>query len=557
MADDDIEWTDVFNFVLSVLNSRPNLTKLEINVSITPLEWVPLTKFYAFKSLCPSITELVVDCRIWKYRLGGDGRASDIAVNLSAVGNIETDTLSPSPFVPLPLQRSVYNVVLNHVQALREGYPASQLLLLVHGSAGSGKSTMVALFDFISINHSPTLAFKGAPTNHGAALIGGVPMTCIPHSSTMDCGQEYFFIDVANALDVGVLSGLSSQLNNIHNTPLSIFGRKNMILFADFFQSPPPQNRFNAIWCLDESVDFLTRPFLSNVLWLNSEPLALLPDSDFLDRIRLDALHTDDFFHLNKHNVNPSTFVGNHAHEKFAIITPSSYRCKLFNYVLPIHAATKLGTTLYILNVSDTVPFSIRATLSSADLTSLKADIANCGEIPGRMAVYIGMPCSLIIDSTPVWGFIFDIQLDSREDVLLPRPTTLELSFPPTCITIKVPNKVLLHNPDLLPTLHLQPVRRRYDWFVDDNQGVMGYVVRQQILIKPRLAMLEEECEGQIFEHLLLNTEDGMESVRSFYMVASRVWDPNSLAFTKKIDKLAHVDWLHSLRQTILQLQYL
>ncbi|KAJ3858049.1 hypothetical protein EV359DRAFT_88384 [Lentinula novae-zelandiae] len=304
-------------------------------------------------------------------------------------------------------------------------------------------------------------------------------------------------------------------------------------------------------------MDFLTRPFLSNVLWLNSEPLALLPDSGFLDRIRLDALHTDDFFHLNKHNVDPSTFVGNHAHENFAIITPSSYRCKLFNYVLPIHAATKLGTTLYILNASDTVSFSVGTTLSSADLTNLKADIANCGEIPGRMAIYIGMPCSLIIDSTPVWGFIFDIQLDSREDVLLPRPTTLELSFPPTCVTIKVANEVLLHNPDLLPTLHLRPVQRRYDCFVDDNQGVMGYVVRQQIPIKPRLAMLEEDCGGQIFDHLLLDTEDGMESVRSFYMVASRVRDPNLLAFTKKIDKLAHVDWLHSLRRTILQLQYL
>lgn len=61
---------DILNFLSTVLECRPHLAKLTINAYIPPLEWVLLNKFHKFKQLGPDLTELVVDGRKWKYRLG-------------------------------------------------------------------------------------------------------------------------------------------------------------------------------------------------------------------------------------------------------------------------------------------------------------------------------------------------------------------------------------------------------------------------------------------------------------------------------------------------------
>ncbi|KAJ4488890.1 hypothetical protein C8J55DRAFT_487090 [Lentinula edodes] len=472
--------------------------------------------------------------------------------------NLFLEHYAPSIFVPLPSQQRLYDLVVDHVDAVRAGCPVNQLLLLVHGGAGSGKSTMTsALFQFITDNYCSTLAFKGAATDYAAAVIGGVSLASSPHSSTIDCGQEYFLIDAANALDVAILSNLSTQLNDMHHTPSAIFGGKNVILFADFFQTPPQANRYNAIWCPHEVHDAIIQPFLSNVFWLKPEPIHLLPDSSITDKIRLNRLVDQDFLRLNSHIVKPSDFVSTHANEKFAVITTSSVRCKRLNMELPIHVANALNTTIYMLNATDTISFSVGGTMSIADLTFLKDNVANCGDIPGKMAVYIGMPCSVIIDSTPVWGVVFDIELDSREDVELPRPTLVHLTYPPTKLTVKVAEEVLLHNVDLKPFLHLKPVRRRYDWFMDNDDAELGYVVRLQVPIAPRLAIVEKECEGQLFDHLLLDTQHGLQSLRSLYLVASRVPNINLLSVTHKVQHSSDVGWLLSLRETMLRLLYL
>lgn len=452
----------------------------------------------------------------------------------------------------------MYDLVVHHVSAARAGCAVNQLLLLVHGGAGSGKSAMTsALFQFITDNHCPTLAFKGAATDHAAAVIGGVSLVFTPHASTIDYGQEYFFIDAANALDIAILSNLSTQLNDIHHTPSGIFGGKNVVLFADFFQTPPQANCYNAIWCPHEVHDAIIQSFLSNIFWLQPEPIHLLPDSSFTDRIRLNGLVQHDFLHLNSHIVKPSDFVSTHANEKFAVITTSSIRCKHFNMELPIHVANALNTTTYMLYATDTISFSVGATMSIADLTFLKDNVANCGDIPGKMAVYIGMPCSVIIDSTPVWGVVFDIELDCREDVHVPRPALVHLTYPPSKLTVKVAEEVLQHNIELKPFLHLKPVRRRYDWFMDNDEAELGYVVRMQIPIALRLAIVEKECEGQLFDHLLLDTQHGLQSLRSLYLVASRVPNINLLSITHKVQHPSDLGWLLSLRETILRLLYL
>ncbi|KAJ4468424.1 hypothetical protein C8J55DRAFT_564924 [Lentinula edodes] len=202
-------------------------------------------------------------------------------------------------FHPRGQQTFIYNEVLRHVDANRLGKDVKQLLILVHGSASSGKTSLLCgLFDFISDHHSPTLAFKGAATEHGAALIGGVPMEFIPHVTIMDCGQEYFFVDVGSALEMGVLTGWSEQLNKMYGCEgaSSYFGHRNVVVFADIHQLAPLRNRNQVFWLHNNPI---THKFLSNVHWLDTEPIHDRTSNTFLDTIRLATTGRDDVQLLN------------------------------------------------------------------------------------------------------------------------------------------------------------------------------------------------------------------------------------------------------------------
>ncbi|KAJ3925699.1 MAG: hypothetical protein NXY57DRAFT_967400 [Lentinula lateritia] len=373
----------------------------------------------------------------------------------------------------------------------------------------------------------------------------------------MDCGQSYFFIDVANALDIGVITALSIQLNNIHNTPSSLFGGKHVVLFADFFQTPPFRNRYNAIWGPHQQHDLITKPFLNNVQWLEPEPLAAHVHTPFVDKIRLLAFGGDDLQSLNERVINPRAFIAAHVQSKIVVVTPSAARCKLLNYGLPFRAAECLNTTLYVSNATDHISFSIGATIAMTELNQLKENVAHCGEVTGRIPLYIGMPCSIVIDATPVWGHVYDIQLDDREMVDTPRPAVVQLKYPPTRVSVKVTQEVLHHNPELKPMLHLEPVRHRFAWFLDEDEAVVGYVVRIQVPLAPRLAILEKDCDGQKFDHLLLDTAQGFESIHSLYLIASRVPSITSLHFTDKLIHQPHSRWLPAVRQALLRILFL
>ncbi|KAH7868240.1 uncharacterized protein C8R40DRAFT_1075006 [Lentinula edodes] len=347
----------------------------------------------------------------------------------------------------------------------------------------------------------PTLAFKGAAMEHGAALIGGVPMESIPHATTMDCGQEYFFVDVGSALEMGVLTGWSEQLN-----------KRNVVIFADIHQLAPLKNHNQAFWLHDNPI---THKFLSNVHWLDTEPIHDRTSNTFLDTIRLATIGRDHIQLLNASVANMASFVKRHARRNAVVVSNSRERCKQLNQFLLIEVAKALNATLYMFNSFNDITFSIGATVTKAELKLLQDNICDCGAIPGRMPVYIGMPCSVIIDSTPVWGTIFDIELDPRESAEIPR---------------------------------------QYEWFMDADEDVIGYVVRTQVPLAPRWAVLEKEVDGQQYDALLIDTEKGWDSIQSWYMVGSRVQGHGLINISQQVDGKYTDSWLQSVRECMLQL---
>ncbi|KAJ3809396.1 hypothetical protein F5876DRAFT_66486 [Lentinula aff. lateritia] len=161
-------------------------------------------------------------------------------------------------------------------------------------------------------------------------------------------------------------------------------------------------------------------------------------------------------------------------------------------------------------------------------LKHLQDNISNCSPIPGQMPVYIGMPCSVIIDLTPVWGTIFDIELDLRECANIPRSAIIELHYPPAAAVVV----------NILPALL-------------SNDTDLQSVLWTQVPLCPRLAIVEKEVDGQQYDALLIDTERGWDSVCSWYMVGSRVQGHGLINISHKLNKVDSDNWLGSVWELI------
>lgn len=89
---------------------------------------------------------------------------------------------------------------------------------------------------------------------------------------------------------------------------------------------------------------------------------------------------------------------------------------------------------------------------------------------------------------------------------------------------------------------------------MDADEDVIGYVVRTQVPLAPRWAVLEKEVDGQQYDALLIDTEKGWDSIQSWYMVGSRVQGHGLINISQQVDGKYMDSWLQSVRECMLQL---
>lgn len=174
--------------------------------------------------------------------------------------------ISEKPLDPLGLeslnleQRRAYEIVRWHLDAWEMNQPVEQLLMLIHGEGGTGKSrviqTITALFDSRDLTHK--LA-KAAPTGIAASLIGGETLHRALNMRPDTRGKQtssgskanlarkwrhkfLLIIDEDSMVSRAFLDTISSKIREgrINDTrDERPFGGLNVIMCGDFHQFPP------------------------------------------------------------------------------------------------------------------------------------------------------------------------------------------------------------------------------------------------------------------------------------------------------------------------------
>ena len=175
-------------------------------------------------------------------------------------------------------QLMVHNIITNHLRALVGGRVPKQLLMLVMGQGGTGKSTMLnAITETFGHLHSSHLLKKTALLGVAASLIGGtmlhwfagLPAQKIPqldiwpdNSSKMIKNRrihnlqpiEYLAIDESGMCTLDLVTLLSQVAGKVRVDSGAVdstapFGGLNIILMGDFHQFPPVANVNAALYC--------------------------------------------------------------------------------------------------------------------------------------------------------------------------------------------------------------------------------------------------------------------------------------------------------------------
>ncbi|KAJ3911748.1 hypothetical protein F5877DRAFT_72946 [Lentinula edodes] len=399
---------------------------------------------------------------------------------------------------------------------------------LVHGKAGTGKTYLAAtLYEYIRGCCSDNIVFKGAATPHSASLIGGISVETLPPEAAVNDKQQYFLLDCGNGLDMNILASFSHRLNDIHNynDTSTLFGGKSVIVFSDFYQQPPLTNPSSAMWFLRGSTSALSYEFIDHCHQLTVPVVTQSCNCTNLlcDRIRDCSVSEVDWKFFNSNVLSPEAFVCHTSSHKSVVITSSRSRSIEWNSHLPRVVTAHLHKTLYICNVDDTVYFGLSSSLDMKLVDQWLTKIANTGSILGRIPIFIGMRCTIVIDSTLIWGTVHDIVLDSREMVPALRPDVVQLRYPPKEITVYLAPELLRWNPNLDEVLHIKPVTTRYMLPPVFPSMAEGEITRTQIPIAPLFAALEHEVAGQHFTSILIDMKDGLKEFSNLYSVLSRV----------------------------------
>jgi hypothetical protein len=164
-------------------------------------------------------------------------------------------------------QLQAHNIVASHLQAHLAGHAPSQLLMIVIGQGGTGKSTILnaitKTFENMKASH---LLEKTALSGVATSLIGGttlhwhagLPTQKIPQSNiwpdnpskaTKDCrvanilNSQYLAIDKCGMCTLDLVTLLSQVVGKVRADDgsadsMTLFGGMNVILMGDFHQFP-------------------------------------------------------------------------------------------------------------------------------------------------------------------------------------------------------------------------------------------------------------------------------------------------------------------------------
>ncbi|GAW05036.1 ATP-dependent DNA helicase PIF1 [Lentinula edodes] len=486
-----------------------------------------------------------------------EGTVEDSTANVEmAAGVSAEDDQSQSPPEEAMLrdilnddQRLVHDIVINHLNATIRLSQPEQLLMIIRGPGGTGKTMLInaitQTFKELGMEHrlaktatsgvAATLingrtlhAWAGLPirTQKNDNWVVGSPPTAKKRMRNME-GVEYLIIDEKSMATKDMLAQLSiiaSQVRRTLDIPESgqYFGGMNVILCGDFHQFPPVGSISNALFhptaisplsiqgkeiyhTFDKVVSLTKQMRVQDEGWMT-----------LLERLRIGDCTKDDLQELNKLRLdipkNPSTDFQQDGWSDAVLITPRNSARKMWNSSALRRHCTRTGTRLCSCPAEDMIGTTPLATNMRMNVASIK--IKEIGNLPHHVEIAVGMKAMVLLNIATeadlvngTRGTITEIVLDDRE----PEPFTTRqgvtmLRYPPAVVYFR-PNSGTAINLEGVKEGILPIVPSQSKFAVTDENGKRMQITRRQLALTAGYAFTDYKGQGQTIEYVVVDLE--------------------------------------------------
>ncbi|KIK54334.1 hypothetical protein GYMLUDRAFT_249655 [Collybiopsis luxurians FD-317 M1] len=393
---------------------------------------------------------------------------------------------------------------------------SGQLLLLVTGCSGSRKTEILQAIYlyFLSIGASD-LVFKGASSPQGASLISGLSLSSKTPLSIQVCGKTLFLFNKVVSIESYHLLNLSEVLQK--STPAdklsSFFAGHDIILFLNYHGF---SDAHYPLWdpCITCSLPILSY-FTSHMELVN----CIAPfDQDWLHfTASLKTLTvTDSNIWMPCLSVTSLDDIGELPFQilhGLKIITTSMDCVCTWNDLVAERFASLSAHVLFYSNPQDVCANLDLDILNPEDLCSILDFISMGGHVLQSVPLCKGMLVTIVSsDKDCYWGKIVEIILDIHDPHFHTRPlrSVVLLNYPPSTVVICLDNSLT------------------------DSQDHFVTLV-PLIGVLPRFALLEKDCIGQFFNHVVLDIDAGLGHYHSLPFLFDHVQSANHISVTSAI----------------------
>lgn len=445
------------------------------------------------------------------------------------------------PSCLLPDQRRAYDIIDFHLRETLAGRKLKQLLMLIPGEGGVGKSKMIqTITDNFRSRGVASILVKGAYTGIAASVIDGKTLHVLggiavngrePGPQTLKRlaafwkGKRYLIIDEKSMVSRRFLAILSKNICkglmlSGEADPNLPFGGLNVILVGDFHQFPPVASKktaplfFPCNATIDSDDEMLGRSIYEQfdvVVRLKTQVRVTDPEwIDLLQHVRHGSCRAHHIDLLRSLIITdprcPKTDFSFPPWSNHVLITPRHAVRRQWNSHMARSACQRNGAQLFICRAYDTIhgrPLTLSERFSVA--TKPRSQRGRCDERAGlakEILVAIGMEVMVTFNidtdldiANGSRGHITDIILDERETQTSPTQPVIELEYIPAYILVKMNStKVPVLEGLEQGVLPIVPLERTFNIL---RQGREQAVIRRQLPLTTSYAFTDYRSQGQ------------------------------------------------------------
>ena len=520
----------------------------------------------------------------------------------AAVTRIPAARLEPSKRPNLTFlnkdQRRAHDIVEQDILANLNGDNSEQLLMLVLGQGGTGKSVVInAISETFAEHNASHMLAKTATSGVAASLIGGQTtfsfagmgiktpplgdwLSSAPKATTAKryrniVNKRTLIVDECSMLTKVHLACLSEVISHVRyahgqGDPALPFGGMNVILFGDFHQFPPIQ-KSGALYdpTISEKQQIrsaigleIFNQFKTVINLTEQKRVTDLVWKGILDRLREGECTEEDMKEVKKLIMKDENGAQAEPWPDSVLVTSRHSVREAWNDAAIAKHCTTSGHRLFISPAEDTIGRS-RTPLSLPHRVLVAGMKSNhTGNLSDQVKIAVGMRVMVTLNlsterdlANGTRGIIEDIILDPRETLKEPDENgAIRLDYPPAMILFRPNIQVTHHFKGLkLGLLPISPSEKGFKFF--DQAGHKISVTRRQVSITPAYAFTDYKSQGQTIPILYLdiaNPPGGKLDPFNAYVALSRgkgrssiklIWGFDDALFTNHpSDKLRVAD---------------